>query len=195
MLHPALQNKPRLSRGASGPSLPKIRPPKSHPYINIQVPNVTPPKGGLLCFPRGGRQRGGVRDDTLPALKHNLKMYHVTELSQTSTQACAHTYTLYIYIYVTYINKSRERAKDIYIWIYIYVYIERHRRNSARGRKTIYKKQKTPVEPPATGRPGVCLALRGGTHVWLGCVTLFAASASALPAASAGRSSSRCDHG
>ena len=56
---------------------------------------LPPPKGGLLCFPRGGRQRGGVRDDTLPALKHNLKKYHVTELSQTSTQACAHTYTLY----------------------------------------------------------------------------------------------------
>ena len=162
---------------------------------------MLPPPKGACCVSPGGGGRGGVRDDTLPALKHNLKMYHVTELSQTSTQACAHTYTLYIYIYiyiyVTYINKSRERAKDIYIYgyIYIYVYIERHRRNSARGRKTIYKKQKTPVEPPATGRPGVCLALRGGTHVWLGCVTLFAASASALPAASAGRSSSRCDHG
>ena len=165
---------------------------------------MLPPPKGACCVSPGGGGRGGVRDDTLPALKHNLKMYISRDraLTNVHTSMCTHIHTIYIYIYqtdiyVTYINKSRERAKDIYIYmdIYMCIYIERHRRNSARGRKTIYKKQKTPVEPPATGRPGVCLALRGGTHVWLGCVTLFAASASALPAASAGRSSSRCDHG
>ena len=58
-----------------------------------------PPQRGPVVLPPGGEAEGGVRDDTLPALKHNLKMYISRDraLTNVHTSMCTHIHTIYIY--------------------------------------------------------------------------------------------------